>query len=261
MPIKIMLDAGHYGSRYNQSPVVPDYYESNMTWVLCSELKKSLEKYGFEVGTTRSKKDENPSLNRRGKASKGYDLFISLHSNAAYDPCVDRVSVYHSFDNLNNSELLAGMLSASVAELMEVSKGVVKTRESKEYPGTEYYGVLNGARKVGTPLYYIIEHSFHTNEKSAKWLLDPINLVRLAETEAAIIASYFDEKDSDEVAGDVNGDGVLSALDYMIIKRAVLGSITLSREETYAADVNKDGEVDSRDYMTIKRAILGDIEL
>lgn len=32
--IKICLDAGHVGSKYNQSPVVKTYYESAMVWKL-----------------------------------------------------------------------------------------------------------------------------------------------------------------------------------------------------------------------------------
>ena len=31
--IKICIDAGHYG-KYNRSPVVPEYYESDMVWKL-----------------------------------------------------------------------------------------------------------------------------------------------------------------------------------------------------------------------------------
>ena len=56
--IKICLDAGHYG-KYNQSPVIPEYYESDMTWKLHLKLKKYLEEYGIEVITTRTKQKED----------------------------------------------------------------------------------------------------------------------------------------------------------------------------------------------------------
>ena len=46
--IKICLDAGHYG-KYNQSPAVSKYYESDMAWKLHLLLKKELEAYGIEV--------------------------------------------------------------------------------------------------------------------------------------------------------------------------------------------------------------------
>ena len=41
--IKICLDAGHVGSKYNQSPVVKTYYESAMVWKLHLKL---IESYG-----------------------------------------------------------------------------------------------------------------------------------------------------------------------------------------------------------------------
>ena len=33
MGVKICIDAGHYG-KYNRSPAVKDYYESDMVWKL-----------------------------------------------------------------------------------------------------------------------------------------------------------------------------------------------------------------------------------
>ena len=41
--IRICLDAGHVGSRYNQSPVVKTYYESAAMWSLHLKLKTALE--------------------------------------------------------------------------------------------------------------------------------------------------------------------------------------------------------------------------
>ena len=51
--VKVCLDAGHVGSKYNQSPVVKTYYESAMVWSLHLKLKAALEARGFEVVTTR----------------------------------------------------------------------------------------------------------------------------------------------------------------------------------------------------------------
>jgi peptidoglycan hydrolase-like protein with peptidoglycan-binding domain len=54
----------------------------------------------------------------------------------------------------------------------------------------EYYGVLRGAASVGT-VGLILEHSFHTNTKSAKWLMNQDNLDEMAQVEADIIAKYL----------------------------------------------------------------------
>ena len=263
MAIQIMLDAGHY-AKYNQSPVVPAYWESEMTWKLHLYLKEELERYGFTVLTTREKQEVDLPVYDRGKAAKGCDLFLSLHSNAASAESVDRVVVYRAFDNLNNADVLAGKLSAAIAELMEVSAGYVSTRESDTNPGTEYYGVMRGARKVNVPLYYIVEHSFHTNRKAAEWLLADDNLRRLAVLEAGIIAGYYGAElpETDEpVKGDVDGNGVLNAQDYLLLKRAILGTLELTDAQKEIADVNRDGKVDAIDYTLLKRAVLGTFKL
>ena len=79
--VKICLDAGHFG-KYNRSPAVTSYYESDMNWKLHLLLKKYLEQYGIEVITTRADQEKDMGLYARGQASKGCNLFLSIHSNA-----------------------------------------------------------------------------------------------------------------------------------------------------------------------------------
>ena len=250
---RIMLDAGHYGN-YNQSPVVPIYWESRRMWVLCEYLAAELQKYGFEVLKTRDDIEKDIDVYYRGKMAKNCDLFISLHSNAADSEAVDRVDVYAAYDNLNDSHELAARFSKSIAELMGVSEGSVKTRIGDN--GDEYYGVLRGARHSGCPLFYIIEHSFHTNEKATLWLLEDKNLLALAKLEAAIIASYYGI-DAEPILGDVNDNGVLDMTDLILIKRAYFGSFTLTEEQQKRADFNQNGKIDMLDYILAKRKYFG----
>ena len=251
MAIKIMLDAGHAG-KYNRSPVLRDYYESDMTWKYHLKLKAELESYGFEVFTTRENKDKDMGLVDRGMSAKGCDMFISLHSNGCNTESVDRVEVYYPMDGRNNSKSLAKEFATDVAVLMGVSTGKVKTKESKDYPGYEYYGVMRGADHVNVPLYFIIEHSFHTNLKATKWLMDDSNLDKLAVLEAGIIADWYGYVK--DVPGDVNGDGKVNTVDYMMIKRYVESKLT--EEQLKAADINNDGVVDEDDYTAVKNKAL-----
>ncbi len=188
--MKILLDAGHYGYQ-NRSPVVPDYYESVRMFKLCDLLASELKTYGFTVEKTRDELKKDIAVNERGRMAKGFDLFISLHSNAVSgNRTVNRTDVYAAYDKRNNSHVLAALISKTVAECMGVEDGGVKTRKSTK-GDFEYYGVLRGASSVGCPLYFIVEHSFHTNEKSARWLMNDENLKKLARIEAEAIASYF----------------------------------------------------------------------
>ena len=206
---KICIDAGHYG-KYNRSPGVPEYFESDMTWKLSNLQKKYLEQLGHTVVLTRDNKDKDLDLVSRGKKSKGCDLFISNHSNAASNKMnekVDYVAVYHLVDDTttkcdDTSKDFAKKIAPVVADVMGVSHKVLtrKAESDRNKDGLKndnYYGVLHGARLVGTPG-LIIEHGFHTNTAEAKWLLEDSNLDRLAKAEAECIDRYFGSASSGE---------------------------------------------------------------
>ena len=197
MSKKICLDAGHVGSKYNQSPVVKTYYESAMVWALHLKLKAQLEARGFQVVTTRASIDTDLGVYERGTASKGCDVFISLHSNACGTESVDYPVVYRAYDNKNSVDTLALKLAKKVGELMGTTQAG-RTATRKNSSGGEYYGVLRGARAVGTPYYMLIEHSFHTNTKATKWLSKDANLDKLAGAEADILAEFFGMESSTE---------------------------------------------------------------
>lgn len=198
MAKRICLDAGHYG-KYNRSPVVPAYYESDMNWKLHLMLKKELESYGFEVITTRANKDKDLALEARGKAAKGCDLFLSLHSNAASSESVNYVVCMHQVDDNcgaidEQSKNIADLLSTTVADIMRVKPMVWASPSSVDRNGDgykdDYFGVLRGAHSVNVAG-VILEHGFHTNKAQTLWLMDDSNLLRLAKAEAEVLAKYF----------------------------------------------------------------------
>lgn len=198
--IKICLDAGHYGKYYNQSPAVKTYYESVMNWNLHLKLKAELEKYGIEVITTRKELDKDLALVERGKKAKGCDLFLSIHSNAAANNVVkDDIDYPIVYVPINGTgDKLGKKLAECVASVMETKQeGRYNSRKgSGEW---DYYGVINGAVSVGVPG-LIIEHSFHTNTRSTKWLMDDKNLDKLAKAEAEVIASHYGLKKQEQSA-------------------------------------------------------------
>ena len=150
MAIKIMLDAGHYG-KTNWSPckTTPKYYESLMTWDLTNYLKAELEKYGFEVGTTRADQKKDLGVVARGQKAKGHDLFISIHSNATGNgeavESVDRPVIIYPINN-DKAKAFAALLGACVKDTMQ-TKNNYKTysKAKKSNPKEDYYGVIRGA--------------------------------------------------------------------------------------------------------------------
>lgn len=186
MAIKIMIDAGHY-SNYNPSPVYPSYKEGNMTFKLQGYLKAELEKYGFIVGVTRTVASKDLALYNRGYMAKGYDLFISLHSNACGTASVDRVVVIKGYDQ---GSALANKFGRCISDAMGISSAhQVMIRKGSS--GGEYYGVLRGAKAAGVANRFILEHSFHTNKAAAQWLHSDANLKKLAVAEAKMIAEHY----------------------------------------------------------------------
>lgn len=188
MSKSICLDAGHYG-KYNRSPAIPAYYESDMNWKLHNLLADELVKFGFNVVKTRPNKDKDLALSTRGKKAKGCDLFISIHSNAVGDYVNENVDYPVVYVPINGSaDAIGTKLTNIVEEIMGTNQaGYIYKRKGNR---GDYYGVIRGAVSVGVPG-IIIEHSFHTNTKSTKWLMDDDNLAKLAHEEAKVIAEHF----------------------------------------------------------------------
>lgn len=190
---KICIDAGHYG-KYNQSTVDKKYYESDMAWKLQNYLKTELETYGFEVITTRPTQGKDVLLSARGRASKGCDLFLSIHSNAAATESPDyAVACCLIDDDTTKIDDISQDIGHKLAETVNVlmcSKGKAQVYKRMGNYNTDYYGVLRAAKAVGTPA-VLLEHGFHTNKDNTAFLLKDANLRKLAIAEAQVIANHF----------------------------------------------------------------------
>lgn len=195
MSIKICLDAGHYG-KYNRSPVVPKYYESDMNWKLHLLLKKELEQYGFEVITTREKQDVDRGLTERGKCAEGCDLFLSIHANASENENVDYPLAIVPISG--DGDALGLKLTDCIGDVMGTTQ-VGRIWERKSDKGYDWYGVIRGATQVGV-VGIILEHSFYTNARACSWLMIDSNLAKLAAAEAKTIAEYFGVTKKEESA-------------------------------------------------------------
>lgn len=184
--IKICLDAGHYG-KYNQSPVVKTFYEAEMNWKLHLKLKAELEQYGIEVITTRADQAKDLSLDGRGNAARGCNLFLSIHANATDNADVDYPLVIVPVNK--SADEIGKRIAKCIQSTME-TKQACNLWSKKNDRGYDWYGVIRAAVAAGVPG-LILEHSFYTNVRSANWLLDEGNLDKLAAAEAATIADYY----------------------------------------------------------------------
>ena len=231
--IKICLDAGHYG-KYNQSEVVPAFYESDFNWKFHLLLKKYLEQCGIEVITTRTDKNKDMDLYQRGRAAKGCNVFLSIHANWAERKDADYVVCYvplnHSGDELGKA------LAECVGQVMGTKEySRINTKQSTKGPW-DWYGVIYGAVDVGVPG-IIIEHSFYSNKKMAEWLMNDANLDLMARKEANVIAKHFNLAPlKEEVTETVAPTTTVSKADY----RAISGAYSIrANADTKLATVRK----------------------
>ena len=207
--MRITLDPGH--GQFGNPGAIAGYYEGTRVFMLAHALKAELEKYeNTEVFITRKDITDNPSLASRGGAAvkNGSELFISLHSNAASNPAAHGVSVFRSVKR-PESESLGRLLGDAVVNAMkrqtEITylRGVMTRTESFDGTVQDYYGVLRSSVKSDAVKYsFIIEHGFHTNLTECDYMFSDKNLLEMAETEAKVIAAYFNLRKKDEKPAD-----------------------------------------------------------
>lgn len=200
-----MLDPGHgQGSGFNRGSRLGNEGDNN--WEYSLILKKELEKYGIVVGTTRPKKSDNPGLEARGKMAKGYDLFISLHSNAG-PSTAKGVEIFPDTNPVVDDHKLAVKLCAAISGIGTSNRGVrYRTRNPEDwYIGlskaprkSNYYGVLysNKANRYAM----LIEHVFHTNLEDCKIYV--YKRQEIAAVTAKVIAEYYGLVKTDSVFTD-----------------------------------------------------------
>ena len=59
------------------------------------------------------------------------------------------------------------------------------------------------------------------------------------------------------IPGDANNDGKITSMDYVLIKKHILGTGTLTGDNSIRADINGDSKISSLDYIMARKVILG----
>lgn len=187
---RVMIDPGHGPGNQNRGPT--GYYEYQGMWALSSYLKSALERCGIKADLTR-KEDENPGLEARGKAAKGYDLFISEHSNA-FDGTVRGCEVFYSVKQKDNKKCAAALSKAAATLMGNRDRGAKTRAYSASKPDLDYYGVMRAAVAAGCPRVFIAESGFHDHPVDEAWLKQDSNLKALAEAQAEVICGILGVK-------------------------------------------------------------------
>lgn len=186
--VKIMLDPGHgagafHNRGFKQIPGFELSNEGDCNYIYSLKLKKALEDYGFVVGNTRTNRFDNPSLAQRGQKAKGYDLLISLHSNAAGGTATG-TEIWDSTNPRESIKTLTDKLCVAISNAIGTNNRGTKYRKNKS--GTNFYGILRNGRAKHN---FIIEHAFHDNYNDCKKYVDSLD--KVAAVTAKTLAEYY----------------------------------------------------------------------
>lgn len=202
---KIVIDEGHGATDnlYIDGKHYEGYQMYYLGYYLYNELKK-LNRYTLK--STRNAVTDNPTILERGEMGKDADLFISLHSNACTTESVRRVVV---IPTITNKEDKFRSFCQSIGDKVKTEMGITQEtqifersyKDMNDGVEKDYYGVIRTAVANGCKNALILEHSFHTNEESARWLGDYNNLRKLAIVEADLIDKFLYTKTEDEYWG------------------------------------------------------------
>ena len=185
--MRVLIDPGHAPGSGNRGP--NGYREYAGMWRLSVFLQEILQSKSMHVQLTRLER-QDPPLAERGGMARGFDLFISQHSNA-FNGTVRGSECFFSVQQSQNREL-AARLSAETARLFGHNDRGAKTRAGAD--GRDFFGVMRAAVAAGCPRVLLMESGFHDNPLDEAFLLQDANLRRLAQAQADIICDVLSIK-------------------------------------------------------------------
>ena len=122
-------------------------------------------------------------------------------------------------------------------------------RASSKVNGTYWDKVLKSDGTVG----YVARTTYDYESNHKEYLIgvggDGLSSNNSSSNENTITSS---------IKGDVNGDGKVTASDYVLVKNSIMGTYNLTDNQKEKADYNNDGKITASDYVLIKNKIMED---
>lgn len=200
--------------------------------------------------------NSNPSSYDDSRAAEIMEYIIKPNSNVAAVFCGHDHGAQHLQKDLGNGRYIWEILSDY--QFAETGRDPKHMLNGMTCDGEGYLRLItfgkNGAMAQTTysPLNDDYNYFAEKEDTFNVTLQVGKKTVSLATKEAAI---HF--ADTPLALGDLSGNGKIDVTDYMMLKRAVLGTLNLSEQQREVADINGDGKVNSVDYIFVKRAVLG----
>lgn len=181
--IKIFLDAGHGSKDSGAFNKELNQKESDLNLLITLYQKKRFEEHGFIVKTTRTD-DTFVELNDRISLAKNSGAKLSISNHINDDARPDKST--HGLEVIRSLNYNTGLAEKIVKEINNINWKTrnIKTRESENYPGRDYYA-MNRTGIEGI----IIEYGFIGTEDDISELL--IRWEELAEAVVKAVVEYL----------------------------------------------------------------------
>ena len=177
--MKICIDPGHGGrdsGGQTDNPFAYQEKEFNLNFSLL--LEERLEQFGHWVVVVR-RRDRYVSLNSRANFANrlNADLFISIHANAAANPSVEGMEIYHFPGSSNGNRAAEHIFNSMIDAFPDHKNRGIKTANFDVLRLTLMPAVL-------------IECEFLTNPTQLRFLTNPDSQARLATAIADGVNSF-----------------------------------------------------------------------
>lgn len=164
-------------------------------WNIYECLRQNLENKGFYVGVTRNESTDL-GYDKRGEMAHGYDMFLSLHSNATNIGNYMQTSKSHimyEYVEGESQEVIdfADNIATSVKNVMNISQANYPYEHNHK---VLVYAKMSDENKPGCPISILIEHSYHDNPQYGYMLTQSSTHSAIAEAEANVIYEFFKAK-------------------------------------------------------------------
>ncbi len=168
--------------------------------------------------------DKTASLNTATNVKNAHVLYLTWDdAKNGY-----KVTEIKTANGQNGKDLGANMIAIAASNSAGADYNYIKTAKVGDY--VEFYGIDVEAKKINVAsCYNFVSASSFDSEYNGK---------------------------SNYTPGDINNDGKLSAVDYLNLRRYLLGTYALTPAQERAADVNGDGKYTAMDYVALRLALL-----
>ncbi len=157
----IVIDPGHGGENLG-TIANENFQEKDITFLTAQTIYEELSKYEeLDVYMTRSS-DVDLSLKERAEFAEevNADMIFSIHYNASLSHLTFGSEIWIPLDAPGNAMgYRFGEIFLSKMQDMGLHLRGIKTRESEETPGNNYYGIIRQSHERGIPA-VILEHCY-----------------------------------------------------------------------------------------------------